>query len=505
MLSSAGLLVLRYLPTMAVLAVIALTLCLATALALLHGSYRSAFSVAICLFASSAVFISYGFTALNETRQKALLTGRTAEVTACVIEEPQLFEDAARYYVETEEIGIAGAPQKIKLYIYSQNKSISAFDRIRATVEFSELDGKYENMFFSEECYVAASASGIKNLGQSESFRPYKYAVVLRVAVRRSITERLSEGTRGILAGFIIGGNDLLDSETADAFTKCGVLHMIAVSGMHMSVLCTALGAVLNALCIRRRFRVFIITPFLIVYTALSGFSPSSIRAVIMTAAALSAAMLKRRADSLTLLGAAALVMLTVKPNMLFGISFQLSFSAMLGILILSPVVSRFTDGLVKVGGIFGTLLKYICSTALTSVCASVGAYPVQIASFGTVSNVAVLANVAISLAATLALVLGMLAAAADLTVGGALSGALYQVCELVLYYIRGAALLIARLPYSYGLYSSLPSIAMSAVAAAFIAFVYFSGREISAAKFLKAAGTTAAAMLTLQLAIMLI
>ena len=75
-------------PSTVTYAVTVITFCLAVFFACLYNKDRSAFSVYFCMLLSFAVFLSYCFTVTEEERQKSTLIGRTAEITATVIEEP---------------------------------------------------------------------------------------------------------------------------------------------------------------------------------------------------------------------------------------------------------------------------------------------------------------------------------------------------------------------------------------------------------------------------------
>ena len=482
-LSATGIFLLSLFPSTVTYAVTVITFCLAVLFACLYNKYRSAFSVSFCLLLSFAVFLSYCFTVTEEEHQKSTLIGRTAKITATVIEEPSKGVDSTAYYVETDSVGINGAPQKIRLMLHSSDRQIKEFDRISATVTFEEPDGKYRSSLYPEKVYVDTRTESIKYIGESEGFHPYKYMISLRKAVRDSITSNLPDNTEGILAGFIIGGNDLLDDETYGAFKACGISHMIAVSGMHMAVLCSVITKIFESFGIGGRVKVFAIAPLLVLYSALSGFSPSSVRAVIMVCASMTSSIFRKRTDRLNLLGGAAVLMLAVQPNLLFSLSFELSFVSLLGILVLSPAVCAVTTDRLKVRGVLGIILKYICDSAVTSLCASIGTYPIIVIVFGAVSNVSILANIAISFATTTAIIFGMFCVLFDLVFGGLIASALYSVCDLLLNYIRGTAILISRLPFSYEKYDSLASVLIAAAAAGFMIYVYSAGRRVTLKK----------------------
>ena len=175
--------------------------------------------------------------------------------------------------------------------------------------------------------------------------------------------------------------------------------------------------------------------------------------------------------------------MLEEQASLLFSRAFELSFVSLLGILVLSPAVCAVTTDRLKVRGVLWIILKYICDSAVTSLCASIGTYPIIVIVFGAVSNVSILANIAISFATTTAIIFGMFCILLDLVFGGIIASALYSVCDLLLNYIRGTAILISRLPFSYEKYNSLASVLIAAAAAGFMIYVYIPGRRITLKK----------------------
>ncbi len=500
-LFSAALLLVAYqFDTTFSIAVSLVILVLAIVFAVSIKHYKSAFSVSICLILSFFVLMSYTNESIERNKQVNALTGKTVSLTALITEEPEIREDYNIYCAATEEIALSGAPQEINITFTSNNQNIKAFDTVELIAAFEEVPQKYKTYYFSDKIYLSAKVKEIISVKQSEGFHPYKYAILLRKAVRNSIVNNLSGETEGILSGFIIGGSGLLDTETESAFKNCGINHMIAVSGMHMSILSSAITALLSFLGVGNRTRIFIILPILILYCALSGFTPSSIRAVLMSASAFSSGFFKKRADGLNILGLVAIVMLIFNPNLILSVSFGLSFSAVLGILTLSPVIEKYTVEKIKISGVLGIAVKNIVKTAATSFCATVGIFPLSVFVLGGMSNIGIIANVLISFASTVSIIIGMIVILFDLFIGGFISTVLYRFLELILYFIRGIAKLLGDIPFSYTNLDSLSQIAASVlVLAAIMAFI-IKGEKFSKFK-LKYMGVTAALVFVISLA----
>jgi len=134
-----------------------------------------------------------------------------------------------------------------------------------------------------------------------------------------------------------------------EEFRTTGTYHLMAISGLHLSIICGTLLSLLAFLLGRDRPTYLVLTFILIwFYALISGMRPPIMRASIMASMVLLAYHLGRPAGGLGLLSLAAAVMVGVEPELLWDVSFLLSFSAMVGIITLSPYFQRGGEKLVK-------------------------------------------------------------------------------------------------------------------------------------------------------------
>lgn len=152
----------------------------------------------------------------------------------------------------------------------------------------------------------------------------------LRDALRSSLPADAEPFARALL----LGDTGLLDYETDTDFKVSGIRHVVAVSGLHVSILM----ALLAAVTFRKRFWMPIVgLGMLFVFAALAGFTPSVSRACIMSALMLLALLFDREYDGATALSFAVLVMLVCNPLTVTSVSFQLSAASVAGIYLLNP------------------------------------------------------------------------------------------------------------------------------------------------------------------------
>jgi len=185
------------------------------------------------------------------------------------------------------------------------------------------------------------------------------------------------------LKGAVLGDTSGMDREWLESFRWAGTAHMFAVSGLHVgSLVALTLGATRLAGAARSvGFALALLVAFFMVPFA--GGSPSVLRATVMIGVAILGRWLGRGRDQWQVLALAAAVVLALNPFSLFDPGFQLSFTALAGILLLTKPLDR---GLRR-------LPSLVRGNLAVSVAASLGTAPVSLGVFGRASLVSPLAN----------------------------------------------------------------------------------------------------------------
>ena len=217
-----------------------------------------------------------------------------------------------------------------------------------------------------------------------------------RAFVQSSLDRFLPDSeTRAILQALLLGDRRQLDSDTRDRFARMGLLHLLAVSGLHVMVVGMILYRLLGPFLYRLRLswrtvdvlRLTCTVILLAGYMLLTGCSASVVRAVVMATLMLSATSLQRPSRSLNSLGAAVCVLLTAAPTHLFEAGFQLSVTAVAGIISLTPLLA------VWIPVPSSRLGAYIHSGTTVTVAATIGTLPVTLYHFGQVGLGGLLLN----------------------------------------------------------------------------------------------------------------
>lgn len=209
--------------------------------------------------------------------------------------------------------------------------------------------------------------------------------------------------------GFVLGEDEQVDDQTTDDFRRSGLSHLLAVSGQNVALLALLAMPVLAALGMPLRTRLVWLLGLIAVYVPLAGAGPSIQRAAIMGGLSVLATLAGRRTSRLYALAIAAVVLLVIEPRIAADIGWQLSFAAVLGILMFAaPLRGVLGDRL----GMHGWRRPLIEGAAMTTA-ATIATAPLIAFHFEAVSTLTLLANLLALPAVAPAMWLGMLVAAA--------------------------------------------------------------------------------------------
>lgn len=201
----------------------------------------------------------------------------------------------------------------------------------------------------------------------------------------------------GFACGLMTGDTSGLPEEDLEALRRAGLLHITAVSGLHVSMLCSMIGFLLQP--IKSRWKKAVLCGgCVLLLCGVSGFSPSAVRAALMAGFSFLPACyagMKVRYEPLNGLGFAACIILTVNPFAVGSASFLLSFCATLGILILAgPIEGKLSTFVFRVFSLIpGKAMQAVIRCFSTSAGCFVFSAPATLLLFGTVTPAGVLSN----------------------------------------------------------------------------------------------------------------
>lgn len=151
-------------------------------------------------------------------------------------------------------------------------------------------------------------------------------------AIKRNLYSRLDDDTAAICTALVIGDKEGLDEDLHENISASGLAHVLAVSGLHISVLSAALFFILRKCKVNAKISLIAVFLLTLFYCFLCDFTASSLRALIMMTVINLSSALGRKRDTLSAISFAAVLILTFRPTALFEAGFLMSFSAVVGI-----------------------------------------------------------------------------------------------------------------------------------------------------------------------------
>lgn len=212
----------------------------------------------------------------------------------------------------------------------------------------------------------------------------------------KSFRKTLPADSSDLLLGILFGEKGSFDKEYLDALRRTGVLHVIAASGMNVSMVASVTLPVL-ILFLKRSQALIVSTLAIILYSAFADFEESIVRASIMAAFAFGAGLFGRQNTSLLALFFAAFTMVMWDPKIVEAVGFQLSFAATSGIILLAPIARKFGN-------------NFMLEDLGTTISAQISTVPVLLFYFSTYSPISILANLLILWTVPPLMILGLVA-----------------------------------------------------------------------------------------------
>ncbi len=216
-----------------------------------------------------------------------------------------------------------------------------------------------------------------------------------RTRIRQAVGAHIpSDTSRAILQALLLGDRSQVEDSHREAFAQTGLMHLLAVSGLHVLLVGMVLYTLLRPILHRFRLRWQIVELLraastivvLLLYMLLTGSPPSVVRAVVMAVLLIGSILLQRTTHTLNTLGVAAIVLLMLRPTALFDAGFQLSMSAVAGIVALNPRLEDACRHVLPESMHQNAAGEWLMSMTTVSVAATLGTAPVLLHHFGFVA-----------------------------------------------------------------------------------------------------------------------
>ena len=212
----------------------------------------------------------------------------------------------------------------------------------------------------------------------------------IRLGYRENITDEAA-----VVYGLFTGNKNYISQPIKNDFRRAGIAHVLSVSGFHLSILCGIIFAFLNLLKTHKKIAAVIVILCCLAFMAFTGFSLPILRAGIMMILFYAAFLLGRKSDPFTSLFAAGTFIILLNPYNILNLGFQLSFSATLGIISTSGLNNKIMQKLdeIKRFAPLIKILKFIISSFIITIAATVFTLPFIAYSFKALSLISPITN----------------------------------------------------------------------------------------------------------------
>ncbi len=304
------------------------------------------------------------------------------------------FGQSVFVYLNTEEIHAIGNTVLVsgRLSFYEPATNPGQFDA-------EKYYGNRDVLFEVKKASVIRETGGGRMSADSENKNAGEMRLVSKTGLRQKLKELsfkqeevlekyLSEANAAIMKAMLLGNKAELDEEIEKLYQDNGIAHILAISGLHISLLGMTVYRLLRRLPLPVWMPLILSEIFLLLYGCMVGFPVSAVRAVGMFTFFLVSKLLKRSYDMLSALAFMAMIQLIIHPGYLFDCGFQLSYGAILGIGVLLPAFEKINESVTSLW------LKKGISFFLPSVSVTLVTAPILIYHYHEISFFSILLNV---------------------------------------------------------------------------------------------------------------
>ncbi|MFV9510986.1 DNA internalization-related competence protein ComEC/Rec2 [Tepidibacillus sp. LV47] len=274
------------------------------------------------------------------------LTGQRIGIRGYLISEPIIDGNLVKFQIEPfsyqwqQQERKLQTKEKLIVYLYlnkeQELEKVRSFTKGMGITFYGILDKPpkarnpgqfdYSRYLANQNIYWQITVSDLTNIQISKRFSLSHFFYVLQNQLAKPFDQYLSHPQSGFMKSLILGNRQDLSPEIRDDFSNLGLSHIIAISGLHLTILTLIISFLLSKLGLTREKRGIITGIFLIFYLFLVGASASVVRATLMSLITLYGLMFRRPFLSLQSMGLTFLFMTFYNPKWMDDIGFQLSF-----------------------------------------------------------------------------------------------------------------------------------------------------------------------------------
>ncbi len=395
--------------------------------------------IGVCLAAlfGGAFYFPSSLPADDETHLRFYNDQGTAQIKGIVSTYPEVRDKTTHLRLSAKEIKIDNEWQEVSgtalLFMprypaYDYGDVLQVTGKLKKPSQLDDFD--YPEYLAQQGIYSTMLYPETETLDKGKGVKPLEWIYSLRNRLSGIMAEVLPEPQASLAQGIVLGIRTTIPASIKANMSHTGTAHLLAISGLHLSIVAGILIAIGLWLFGRRHYiYIWLALGTIWLYALLTGMHPPIVRGAIMASLFLTAELLGRQRSAITALTFAAAIMIGITPQILWTASFQLSFLAMTGLILLTPLLIALGRKAVSItlgeDRTAASIAKVITDSFSVTLGAIIAVWPVIAYYFGIISLVGPLATLlalpalpGIIITGALAGILGLIALSAAQAVG---------------------------------------------------------------------------------------
>lgn len=350
-----------------------------------------AFGVFMNLFYSYAVFIP-----------AQLYNGQTDSYVG-EVEDADIYDgDRVAYTL----YGRSGSGRLMRIRLFTSDIGADLGDTVcigECTFVKPESDFLFDAETVYKSRHIALDASKVKDITvqHRDGFMFRRLRRDYRESMVAEFRTVMGDDCGAFLTGMIFGEKRYLDGNTRSALYRTGIGHVLAVSGLHVSIIAGLIMLLLNRLRVNRFLSFAVVNVLILLLIALADYPISALRAAIMLDIMYSARLFRRQSDPLNSIAVAVLILSIADPYCVYNSGFMLSIAGTAGIAVFAPYMTKEMER--------ETAVQRLMTALVTSICTTMSVFPLCMYYFDETSLISPFANILLLPMCTAAMVLGLL------------------------------------------------------------------------------------------------
>lgn len=330
-----------------------------------------------------------------------------ATVTGQVVQAPDRRDDRVQVRLSAETIQVGGTVREtsgLVLVNIARLSDIRYGDTLQVTGQLT-IPGVYDTFSYAdylarEGVFTIMDNTRVEVIATDGGSLFFRELLAFKDRLQLRIDRALPDPEAALLTGILLGDERGIDPQLADDFSRVGASHVIAISGFNMAIIAGLVMNALKGIIPDRPWTAVILGIFVLaVYTILVGANAAVVRAAFMSSLLVAANQFNRRTYVPASLALTAVVMSFLNPLVLWDISFQLSFFAVLGLALFADPFTKSFDNLMASlfpDAIARPLGNFLREPIVISIAALIMTLPLTMLYFGRLSLVSLLVNLLI-------------------------------------------------------------------------------------------------------------